>query len=189
MRVLKRVRYNAPVTLTFALLSGLVLLVSALTGGTFQYQYFCVYRFSLSDVVGYFRLFSHVLGHANFEHYVGNMTLILILGPMLEEKYGGRNLLLGILATAFVTGVFHCALSSGGLLGASGIVFMMIMLASMASVRAGTIPLTLLLTAAIYIGGEVVDGLTAKDNISQLTHILGGVCGVVLGFFFTGKRR
>ena len=183
-----KIQYNAPVTLTFALLSGLVLLVSYLTGGTFQYQYFCVYRFPLTDVAGYFRLFSHVLGHADFSHYVGNMTLLLLLGPMLEEKYGGRDLLLCILATALVTGLLHCAVSSGGLLGASGIVFMMIMLSSLAGVRAGTIPLTLILTAALYIGGEVADGIALRDNVSQLTHIAGGVCGTVLGFALAGKK-
>ena len=33
----------------------------------------------------------------------------------------------------------------------------------------------------LYIGGEVVRGVTLSDNVSQLTHIIGGVCGAFLG--------
>jgi MFS family permease len=33
-----------------------------------------------------------------------------------------------------------------------------------------------------YIGGEIVDGLFSRDNISHLSHILGGLSGAVLGY-------
>ena len=67
------------------------------------------------------------------------------------------------------------------LLGASGIVFMMIVMASLAGMRDGCIPITLILVLVLYLGNEIVDGVMMSDNISQLTHIIGGICGAVLG--------
>ena len=70
---------------------------------------------------------------------------------------------------------------STALLGASGIVFMMIVMSSLAGMKNGCIPITLILVLALYIGGEIVDGVMLKDNISQLSHIVGGICGAFLG--------
>ena len=38
-----------------------------------------------------------------------------------------------------------------------------------------------MLVLVLYIGGELVNGFVLQDNISQLTHIVGGVCGALLG--------
>ena len=67
------------------------------------------------------------------------------------------------------------------LMGASGIVFMMIVMSSLAGMKDGWIPITLILVFVLYVGGEIISGITLKDNISQLTHIIGGVCGALLG--------
>ena len=67
------------------------------------------------------------------------------------------------------------------LLGASGIVFMMIVLSSLSGMKNGSIPITLILVLLLYVGGEIVNGFVLQDNISQLTHIVGGVCGALLG--------
>ena len=69
------------------------------------------------------------------------------------------------------------------LLGASGLVYMLIFLASTSGSRAGEIPLTLVAVAALYPTQEILGGLFSADNISQLTHIVGGVCGAVMGLF------
>ena len=37
--------------------------------------------------------------------------------------------------------------------------------------------------------GEVAAGLTSQDNVSQLTHIVGGLCGVGLGLALTRPDR
>ena len=67
------------------------------------------------------------------------------------------------------------------LLGASGIVFMMIVLSSFTEMGKEGIPITLILVVIFYLGGELMDGLMTLDNVSQLTHIVGGVCGALLG--------
>ena len=105
---MKKLQYNSPVILTFFLLSLGVLLLDWLTGGWTTLHAFCVYRSSLADPLFYVRLFGHVLGHADFDHFLGNMLLLLVIGPPLEEKYGSRTLLAGILLTAGVSGILQC---------------------------------------------------------------------------------
>ena len=48
---------------------------------------FSVYRAPLTNPLTYLRMFTHVLGHADLAHYMGNFTIILLVGPMLDEKY------------------------------------------------------------------------------------------------------
>ena len=136
MAVLKRIHYNTPVVLTFFFLSLAALLLGALTGGWTTQAFFSVYRSPLTDPLGYVRLFGHVLGHAGYEHFAGNMLLFLVIGPPMEEKYGSKVLLTGILLTALISGLLQCIFfPSTALLGASGIVFMLVMLSSLAGIR------------------------------------------------------
>ncbi|PWM21578.1 MAG: rhomboid family intramembrane serine protease, partial [Oscillospiraceae bacterium] len=146
--------YNSPVVLTFALLSLAILLISQATGGWLMDRYFTLYRSGWTNPLTYLRLFTHVLGHASGEHYSGNMMLLLLTGPMLEEKYGSRRLLLAMLCTAVTTGLLHLFLFPDyGVLGASGIVFAFILLSSITGSRSGQIPLTLIVVAVLYLGG------------------------------------
>lgn len=99
------IRFNAPVVLSFAILSLLVLVLDSATGGASTARLFCVYRAPLTDPLTYVRFFTHVLGHSGYSHYMSNMLLLLLVGPGLEEKYGSRNLLATIAVTAFATGL------------------------------------------------------------------------------------
>ncbi len=183
-------QYNAPTTLTFTLLCLFVLFLDLITNSKSTLKLFCVYRFELNDVLGYIRLFTHVLGHADFSHLTGNLVLMLVIGPALEERYGSGNMWWAIIVTALVSGAIQCLFFPGtALMGASGIVFMMIIMSSLGGMRGG-IPITLILVFIIYIGGEIYDGLMSSDNISQITHIVGGICGAIMGIGMRlrGKR-
>ena len=190
MKLLRKIQYNSPVILTFALVSLGVLLLGEWTGGASTALCFSVYRAPLTDPFTYLRFFGHVLGHADYNHYIGNMTLLLVIGPPLEERYGSKNLLEIIAATALISGLVQFLCFPGtALLGASGIVFMLIILSSLSGGEKGRIPLTLILVYIIYIGGEIADGILQADNISQLTHIIGGTCGAVFGLSLRGWKR
>ena len=182
MNILKKFRYNAPVSITFALISLAVLGLAALTNDRSNWLLFSVYRAPMSDPLMYLRLFLHALGHANMSHYLNNFMIILLVGPMLEEKYGAKSLIIMMVITAFVTGVLHIAISDSAKLGASGIVFMMILLSSFANMKKGTIPLTLILATALFIGREIVSAVTLDNNIAYMSHIVGGICGAAFGF-------
>ncbi len=182
MSLPKKIHYNSPVILTYAAFCFITLAIGYITKGASTFYLFSVYKSSFSDPLAYIRVFSHVLGHANFSHYFGNMLLLLIIGPMLEEKYGPKILMIMIAVTALVTGLLNITFFNSALLGASGIVFMLIVLSSFVNVQKGSIPLTLILVIFIYIGREIYNGFIMDDNISNLTHIAGGLCGAVLGF-------
>ncbi|MDR2602034.1 MAG: rhomboid family intramembrane serine protease [Spirochaetaceae bacterium] len=180
-----RVKYNAPVLLSFVFACAAILFLGSIIPG-FVEKWFAVpprADFHINSPRNWINLFSHVLGHANFDHLSGNLLLVLIVGPMLEDIYKSIPLLIMMLITALVTGVMNVLFGPGYLLGASGIVFMMILLASFTNFHKGEIPLTFILVVVIYLGNELLLGMTRSDNISQFTHIIGGACGSLFGFF------
>lgn len=187
---MKKISYNSPVVLSFVFVSFVSLVLGFITAGVSTNLLFCVYRSNPLNPLTYVRLFTHVLGHGGIEHYMNNMMYILLIGPMLEEKYGSKDLLVMMVITAFVTGIANITLfPQTGLLGASGIVFMMIVLSSVTSVKEGTIPLTLIIAVVFYLGNQIVQGVFSTDNISQLTHIIGGVLGGVFGMLLRSESR
>lgn len=178
-----RITFNSPVILIFVMMCLASLIISMITNGQSNMLLFSVYRCRLNNPFAFIRFFGHIIGHANWSHFLGNMTYILLVGPLLEEKYGSKTLLEIIAITAFVTGLIHFILfPSVQLLGASGVVFAMILLSSITSIEDGSIPLTFIIVAIVYIGTQVYDGVFVQDNVANLTHIIGGVVGTLLGF-------
>lgn len=180
-----RITYNAPVVLTFTIAAVAVFILMRLV--TVTQSWFVAWP-EIIDVRSYIGLFSHILGHGNWEHLIGNFMLILLLGPILEERHGSPQLLAMILLTALFTGMANLVFGDGALLGASGVVFMMILLASLANVRSGEIPLTFIAIAVIYLGGEIVKSFR-EDQVSQMAHLVGGVAGAAFGFANAGRKR
>lgn len=186
---LPKITYNSPVTLSFTLAALAATIAGLVTAGGASRLLFSVYRAPLSDPLFYVRLFTYVLGHADMAHFMGNFTIILLVGPMLEEKYGGKRLIVMIAVTALITGLINVIFfPASHLLGASGVAFMMILLSSFANSREGEIPLTLICVAVLYLGTEVINGLFAQDNISQMGHIIGGLCGGAFGWLICNKK-
>ena len=184
-----RLSFNAPAVLTFTALCVIAQLISMLTRGESNRVLFSVYRASLLDPLTWVRCFTHVLGHAGWEHLLGNIMYILILGPMIEEKYGTATTAFIMAATALVIGVINMVFFPGVmLLGASGIVFAFILIASITIREDNTIPVTFILVAVLYLGQQIWQGLFSQDNISQMAHIVGGAVGAVLGFLL-GKAK
>lgn len=191
MKFLKKFEYNAPVTLTFALVSLISLLLGFITNLKSTELLFMTYRSGLLNPMTYVRLFTYCLGHANWEHYIGNMSYLLLLGPMVEEKYGSKKMLIMIIITAGIGGILNnIFFPNTALCGASGIVFMLIVLSSATSVESGHIPLTLVLILVIYLGSEIYNAIFVTDSISQFAHILGGICGAFFGLTYNqGKKQ
>lgn len=185
-----KITYNAPVTLGIVGISLLATALGILTRGAILNALFSTYRSPIYYPTTWLRAFTHIFGHTDFAHYVGNMSYILLLGPMLEEKYTSKTLAgvaaVTALATSLVNYIFfpHSALC-----GASGVVFAFILLSSFTSFKEGEVPITFILVAVFFIGQQIVEGVALRDNISNTAHIVGGIIGGFLGYAFNKKPR
>ena len=183
MKPATRIQYNSPVVLTYALLSLAALGLSAITDGASNRLLFSVYRAPLTDPLMYVRLFTSAIGHANWQHFFGNFSLILLIGPLLEEKYGGKELVIMMAVASLAGSLFFIATAPHGrALGASGVVFALVVLTSCTNFEKGRIPLTFILIMILWVGREVV--IMAQGgigNINHMAHIIGGLCGAAFG--------
>ncbi|GHV89077.1 hypothetical protein AGMMS50267_14370 [Spirochaetia bacterium] len=185
-----KIKYNAPTVLTFAFISAVVLILNQTVFHGLTKSWFVVGgqgSFFPDSPRCWVTLFTHVIGHADWNHLISNFGFILLIGPILEATYGSRTLLLMIAVTALVTGALNTLMFSTALLGASGVVFMMILLASFTNFTKGEIPLTFILILVLYLGRELVNSFRS-DNISEFAHIIGGFCGSLFGFFRPANR-
>lgn len=191
MRKIKRkfrITFNAPVVLSLIFICFIATLLGEITEGESTRLIFMTYHSSLLNPLTYIRFITHVFGHANWNHFIGNATYLLLLGPMLEEKYKSGTLIEIIIITALVTGIINYIFFPNiALCGASGIVFAFIILASFTGFKEGEIPLTFILVATIYIGQQIFDGITVNDNVSNMAHIFGGLVGAVTGYILNKK--
>ncbi len=178
-----KLTFNAPAVLAFTGICLIAQILNIITQGASNKAVFSVYRSSLLNPLTYIRCVCHVFGHADWNHLLGNMMYILILGPMIEEKYGTSNTIFVMAATAIITGIINMIFFPAvRLLGASGVVFAFILIASITTKEDRTIPVTFILVAILYIGQQIYEGIFVNDNISQMAHIAGGVVGSLLGF-------
>jgi len=180
-----RIKYNAPTVLTFTLLCALVLLLSYTFFPDLIKDWFLVpgrNTFQVGSLRNWITILTHAAGHKDWAHLINNFTLILIVGPMLEEVYGSKSLLVMIITTALVTGVLNVLFFNSALMGASGVVFMMILLSSFTNFSRGEIPLTFILVLILYMFIQLFSA-NSSENISHFAHIVGGLCGSFFGFF------
>lgn len=177
------ITFNSPIVLGFVMACFVVTIFGIISGGRITRLLFMTYRSSLKNPLTYLRFFTYVLGHSGWSHFAGNAAYLLLLGPMLEEKYGAPMLGRIILITAFVTSLINFIFFPNvALCGASGIVFAFIILASFTGFKDGEIPLTFILVAVLYIGQQIIEGIAITDNVSNMAHIIGGVVGAVVGY-------
>jgi membrane associated rhomboid family serine protease len=179
-----KVAYNAPVVLTFALAAIIVQMLPASLHTWFQ----AYPDASYGEAHLWVGMFTHPLGHASWDHQLANFMLILLIGPILEERHGSLRLLAMMLVTALVTGLATMLFSHHYLVGASGIAFMMILLSSTANIKAGKIPLTFIAVAILYMGAEITK-IANDDQVSHMAHLVGGSVGAVFGFLFAPRPK
>lgn len=183
-----KITLNAPIVIGFVAICMGTMVLNWMTKGITNQILFMTYHSSLKSPMTYVRFLTHVLGHADWEHLMGNMCYILLLGPMLEEKYTSKVLVAVIAMTAIVTGLVNYVLfPNAALCGASGIVFAFIIMSSFTGFKEGEIPLTFILVAVFFIGQEIIQGILVIDNISNMAHIVGGILGGVLGYNLNKK--
>lgn len=185
-----KISFNAPVTIIFVLCCFIATLLNQMTNGQANINWFTTYHSSFLSPMTYVRFITHTFGHADWDHFIGNISYILILGPMLEEKYKSMHLVFVIILTGFATGIINSIFFPNvRLCGASGVVFAFILLSSFTSFKFGQIPFTFILVAVSYLGKQIYDAVTINDNISQMAHLVGGAVGSIVGYISNAKPR
>ena len=176
--------------LTFSLLCALVLLLSRTALPGLAENWFMVPGkggFHAGSLRNWLSIVTHAAGHEDWPHLINNLMLILLIGPMLEDCYGSSSLFFMMLITAIVTGALNILFFQSSLMGASGIVFMMILLSSFTNFSHGEIPLTFILVLLLYLGIQFINSFDS-ENISHFAHIVGGLCGSFFGFIRPPRR-
>lgn len=177
-----RVTVNAPFSILFSIVAvALYFLFQA--DGTIPRMLTLHGDFELTNWKWYVSLVGYTLGHASLPHLIGNISIILLIGPFVEKRWGTKRLLYMVSLTGLVTALVHILFWDHRLIGASGIVFMLIVLSSLIDMRSREIPLTFILIVFLFIGQELVKSF-AEDQISQFAHISGGILGAIFGFVY-----
>ncbi len=187
---LSKLHYNSPVVLTYAIICTVMLILNYITLGWMNATLLISYGDAiLLNPLTYLRAFLHVCGHADWNHLFSNLILLLLVGPAVEERYGSGNLVIMILCNAVITAIINGLLFSSGIIGASGVVFMMIILSAFTNMQKGKIPITLILVSIMYLGREIFNALAdPTDGISQMAHIVGGLVGLGFGIYYYKKK-
>lgn len=177
------IQYNSFLILTYFFVCLGALALNYMTHGVTNKILFSSGRSSLLNPLTYIRLITHSIGHSNWSHFMNNFIYILLVGPMIEEKFGSITLLKMMLVTSLVIGIFNFIFSRKGIIGASGIVYMLITLSSAVNLVDGKIPLTLILICFFFVISEIIKSLFESDNVSHISHFIGALCGIYFMFY------
>ena len=177
--------YNSPVIISYLVISLAACFFNYITKGKTNKLLFSNYRSSPLNPLTYIRLFSHCIGHKDWDHFISNFLYILLIGPMIEEKYGSINLIAMLLITSLIISLFNIIFHNYCITGASGNVYMLITLSSFSNITEGKIPITLILILIFYITSEIRKSiLEGNKKIYHDGHLLGAICGIIFGFYF-----
>jgi GlpG protein len=177
--------YNSVVILTYLFISLGAWFLNTITRGGSNKILFSNYRSSWLNPLTYVRLFTHSIGHKDWDHFVSNFLYILLIGPMIEEKYGSINLVIMFLITSLVIALYNIIFDNNIILGASGNVYMLIVLSSFSNISEGKIPLTVIMICIFYVIGEIKSSLLERNSKTYHDgHLIGALCGLLFGIFF-----
>jgi membrane associated rhomboid family serine protease len=189
--ILRRLSIEAPVVVGFAFCCvGLHVLNMTVMPGVSKF--FGVDDFfSLLSPMQYIRLVSHIFAHDGIPHLRGNMTNLLLVGPSAEAYFGSKETLAIMLAVAVSSGLAHIFLGRAysRQLGASGVVFALILLNSLVSAKSGKIPLSFVLTAFLWTSEEVWKLFFGRDGVSHHAHLVGAIVGTMAGYIIQKRKE
>lgn len=191
-----KVAYDAPVTLTFAIVSILLFLVNAyllkgkLTGlilaaPTAQGGEL---PFVVSNPLSYLRMFLYVFGASDPSMLITNLIFILLLGPAMEERYGSIVIGIMIAVSAIFAGVLNACFCQKMLQGAISVVFMIIFLNAFLSFSKKKLPLSFIAVFILFIVREILEK-NPNGMIGIVAGLAGGLCGSLFAFLTSPKAK
>lgn len=207
-----KLRYDAAFTLTFCIVSFLVLILSqtVLKNLNLVQKIFSLPGtvsksvsvdasqiiqtesvFDFKNPFHYARLILYIFGSKDVLQFLISFAFILPLGTQMEERYGSAAIGVMILITTLVTGVLNACLIPATLCGADAIVFMLILLGAITSLSKNELPVSALMIFALYMGCEFYfnGAITNAKLVAIFARLAGALCGSMFGFLTAPKTR
>lgn len=204
-----RVTYDAPVTLSFIFVTAIIFLLDQFVfkGNISRKALICMGTsrgniFNYTDPLSYVRIFAHVF-HANtWINMISNATFLLLLGPVLEERYGSLVIGLTIFLSTLVSGVL-ATFSPTPVSGPAGIIFLFILLSTISSFEKRNLSLSSILLFILYSAFVFTQGyerniatipgnkiiIFFKANIPSFMALISGITGSIAGFLTAPKAQ
>ena len=188
--------YDAPVTLTFALVSLLlfVLDIFALKGKLNSIWLITPttaagqFPFAFSDFHSIIRLFVHVFASPDRYVLLCNLIFILLLGPSMEERYGSVIIGIMIFVAALFSGVLNACFCKNPVGGAEPVVFMLILLWTMMHLSRSKISASSLAVIILFICMELFSK-NPNGVVGVAIVAAGGLCGSLFAFLTSPKAH
>jgi membrane associated rhomboid family serine protease len=193
--IIQSIDIDAPFSLIFSLLCLIVHLLSSIFGSSFTTSYFGIPSLSIFNFLSpfsYFRMISQIFGHSNWQHLSGNLVYILLVGPNCEREYGCYKICIIVFLTAISSSLSHLFFGPRDSiqLGASGVVFMFILLNSLIETKTHHIPLTFICQVGIWCSKEFISNFWSQEGgISHLAHLTGALVGTLSGYYFQQQKE
>lgn len=199
-----KLTFDYPVTVTFVIVSLVLFLldVYAFKGKMFSSILIChgskqaMVPFNFKSPADFTGLFLFAFGNASWEMLFANLIAILLLGQILEERYGSVMLGLMMFISTLISGVLTACISTVPLTGAGCVIFMMAVLVSLTELTKKRIPLSCLLVFVLFLSFEIfrnAKGVSGTDVMQKicgvLVEMIGGICGSIFGFLVLPKKK
>ena len=193
--------FDSPVVLVFSVVSAVIFISDLILKLNLSEKIFecpgakSVPAFDFKSALSYVKLVIYPFGGENSTSFFLNIGFILLLGPVLEERYGSIMLALMIFITSLVGGVLTACVSTFGISGCGGIVFMMIILSVLSVFIKKQLPVSWIFIFALYLAfslfsGKKISGfmLFMQNNVPVFIQLASGFCGGFFGFFVSPRN-
>lgn len=156
--------FDSPVVLVFSVVSAVIFISDLILKLNLSEKIFecpgakSVPAFDFKSALSYVKLVIYPFGGENSTSFFLNIGFILLLGPVLEERYGSIMLALMIFITSLVGGVLTACASTFGISGCGGIVFMMIILSVLSVFIKKQLPVSWIFIFALYLAFSLFSG-------------------------------
>lgn len=199
-----KLTFNFPVTVTFVIVATVLFLfdIFVFKGKIYSSILTCqgskqaAIAFDFKSATDWTSLLLFVFGNSKWELFFTNQIIILLLGQILEERYGSVMLALMMFISILVSGVLTACISTVPLSGAGCVIFMMAVLVSLTELTKKRIPLSCVLVFVLFLSFEIYKNINgvSGSNILQKTcgviiEMIGGICGSIFGFLVLPKKK
>jgi rhomboid protease GluP len=174
------VTFNCPITLAFLVVVFIVQLAFQTNFSDLFHNLFSVSKpFEWANSSSYLSLLLFVFSDDGKWQNISNpLLLIVLIGPIVEERVGPIQLVVAGIATTLITSLLHAILFSSNLYGPTCLAYMLVFMASYVNVRKGHAPLSFILVLVLVV-------LVSADQWTEdLRTAFPMITGSLMGWFW-----